>query len=273
MRPLPVGLLCGGLLVISVVADHPFVLAAAAAAALALLVASPGPRAPYLWFSGSAALFVALANPFVGVQGLTVLWQGPRIPVLDLQITQEEVVYGAAAGLRILGSALAIPAFVRLADGDRLATAVARIAPRSALIAALGARLLPVLQRDAAAIAQVARGRGVEMRRRRAAAELVAPLVAMSLDRSLTLAEAMEARGYGGGPRTRRPAPPATLRERLLLPLGAMMAALAGALAAGRAPYRYYDMLGDPMTTPGILAAGLIALLAAAAVTVVRWPR
>src|ERR687888_371975 len=101
MRPLPVGLVCGALLSASVAADHPFVLAACAAGSLALLLAAGGPAAPYLWFAGASAVLVFAVNPFVAVQGLTPLWHGPHVPLLDTEITQEELAYGAAAALRI----------------------------------------------------------------------------------------------------------------------------------------------------------------------------
>ena len=273
MRPLPVGLVCGALLSASVAADHPFVLAACAAGSLALLLAAGGPAAPYLWFAGASAVLVFAVNPFVAVQGLTPLWHGPHVPLLDTEITQEELAYGAAAALRIAGSALAVAAFVRLADGDRLLRAVARVAPHSAMIAALGARLLPTLERDAAGISLAARGRGMELGLRRNASELMAPLLSLSLERSVMLAEAMEARGYGAGPRTSRPAPPARRAELALTAIGAALAGLATLLVAGIAPYRYYDLLGDPMTAAGVASAVAVGALSALAAGVVRWLR
>jgi energy-coupling factor transport system permease protein len=273
VRPLPVGLVCGGLLVASVAADHPFVLAACAAGSLGLLLAAGGPAAPYCWFAGISAVLVFAVNPFVAVQGLTPIWHGPHLPLLDTEITQEELAYGAAAALRIAGSTLAVAAFVRLVDSDRLLRAVALVAPRSAMIGALGARLLPTLERDAAGIALTARGRGMELGLRRNASELVAPLVSLSLERSLMLAEAMEARGYGAGPRTRRREPPAGGADLALGAIGAVLVAVAALLVAGFAPYRYYDLLGDPFTSSGVAATMAIGMLCTLAAGVVRWTR
>jgi energy-coupling factor transport system permease protein len=273
VRPLPVGMVCGALLLTSVAADHPFVLAACAAGSLGLLLAAGGPAGPYCWFAGISAVLVFAVNPFVAVEGLTPIWHGPHLPLLDTEITQEELAYGAAAALRIVGSTLAVAAFVRLVDSDRLLRAVARVAPHSAMIGALGARLLPTLERDAAAIALAARGRGMELGLRRNASELVAPLVSLSLERSLMLAEAMEARGYGAGPRTRRSEPPAGGADLALGATGAALAALAGLLAWGVAPYRYYDLLADPLTPAGLTAAIAVGVLCALAAGVVRWSR
>jgi energy-coupling factor transport system permease protein len=46
-------------------------------------------------------------------------------------------------------------------------------------------------------------------------ARLLSPVVAGSLERALTLAEAMETRGFGRAGRTRAPSPPWTRIDRL----------------------------------------------------------
>ena len=160
MKPLGVMLVCSALLVAAVAVDNPILLGSIAACALALLLAGPGSKRAYLVFAGTSALLVFLINPFVSVQGLTPIWHGPHIPLLDTEITQEELAFGAAAALRIFASALAVAAFVRIADGDLVLNGVSRVAPRSAMIVALAARLLPTLERDAAGIALAARGTG-----------------------------------------------------------------------------------------------------------------
>jgi energy-coupling factor transporter transmembrane protein EcfT len=58
---------------------------------------------------------------------------------------------------------------------------------------------------------------------------LLSPLLAGSLDRSLNLAEAMEARGYGRAGATRLPQPPWTVTDRAALAL-AVAVVTAGAL-------------------------------------------
>ncbi len=272
MSPLPVGLLCGALLVGSVALSNPLSVAACAIAAAALLWAAPPPRRTYVWFAAATAALVFVANPFVGAQGLTPIWSGPHIPLLDTEITQEELVFGLAAALRIIGSSCAIAAFVRLADGDRVLSAVARVAPRSAMIAALGSRLLPTLERDAEGLALAARARAAGLTRRRQAAALATPLVALSLERSISLAESMEARGYGSGTRTRAPQQPLDGRERTLTMIaGALAVAVAGATRTDG--YRYYDLLDNPFTGAGIAASAGLLLLAVAAIWTVRWPR
>jgi energy-coupling factor transporter transmembrane protein EcfT len=226
----------------------------------------------YVWFAATSALLVFLVNPFVSVQGLTPIWSGPQIPLLDTEITQEELVFGIAAGLRLIGSAMAVAAFVRLADGDRVLAALARVAPRSAMIAALASRLLPTLEQDATGLAMASRSRAAQLHRRRPAAALAAPLVGLSLERSLMLAEAMEARGYGGAARTRTPQPGLNAPERLLTAIGVVTCAVVAA-AIPLDDYRYYDLLGDPFTTVGLATAALVGLAGAAGAVTVRWAR
>ncbi len=143
MKPLGVTLVTGAAMVAAIVAWNPIVLAAALVGAAALLAVSEGPKRAYISFALFAAVTVLVINPFVSVQGLTVLWQGPSIPILDTQITSEELVYGVGAAIRLAGAALAAAAFVRLVDPDLLTRAVARVAPRSAMITALATRMLP----------------------------------------------------------------------------------------------------------------------------------
>jgi energy-coupling factor transporter transmembrane protein EcfT len=274
MRPLPAALLTGAPLLVAIAAWSPLWLASATAGAALLLLAAPPPRRLYALTALSSGVIVFALNPFVSVQGLTVLWQGPHIPILDTQVTAEELAYGAGAGMRVAASALAVAAFVRLADADLLLRATARVAPRSAMIAALATRMLPALERDAAGMAMAARTRAARMRSPRTAAGLLGPLLATSLERSLGVAEAMEARGYGGPGRTRAPERPPTRRDWALGAVGAAATGLvAAALLGGSTAYRYYDTLGHPLQPAAVAGAAALAALLAAAAGMVRWLR
>jgi energy-coupling factor transporter transmembrane protein EcfT len=274
VKPLPAALVTGPPLLAAVAAWSPLWLAAATMGAALLLTAAPPPRRLYAATAIGSGLVVFAINPFVSVQGLTLLWQGPHIPILDTQITVEEVAYGAGAGMRVAASALAVAAFVRLADPDLLLRALARVAPRSAMIAALATRMLPALERDAAGIVTAARTRAARMSSPRTAAGLLGPLLASSLERSLSVAEAMEARGYGGPRRTRAPERGMTRRELVLTAIGACALVLvAAALMLGVTDFRYYDTLGEPWRPAAVAGAAALTALLAGAATVVRWPR
>jgi energy-coupling factor transporter transmembrane protein EcfT len=274
VKPLPAALVTGAPLLAAVAAWSPLWLAAATAGSALLLFAAPPPRRLYALTAVSSGVIVFLLNPFVSVQGLTVLWQGPHIPILDTQITAEELAYGAGAGMRVAASALAVAAFVRLADADLLLRTTARVAPRSAMIAALATRMVPALERDASGISLAARTRAARLTSPRTAAGLLGPLLASSLERSLGVAEAMEARGYGGPGRTRAPERGATAREWALTAVGAAATALVAiGLLTGATAFQYYDTLGDPLQPAAIAGSAALLVLLAAAAGMVRWGR
>ena len=156
---------------------NPLMLAAALAtvigASLAAGVGAELRRAA--WFAVPLALLVAVVNPLVSREGLTLLVQGPSVPLYGkLDITLEAVVFGALAGLRVLVIVLAFAFYSAVVNPDRVLRGLRRVAPRSALTAALATRMLPLLARDAArmreayglrASVEQAGGRRVRLRR------------------------------------------------------------------------------------------------------------
>jgi energy-coupling factor transport system permease protein len=171
----------------------------------------------------SAAVGVFVVWPFLQTTGVDVIWEGPIVPVLgQLDVTREELVLAAVSSLRLLAVGLAFTAYALLLDHDRL-VAAATFARRSALAVALATRLVPTLERDAAGLAEAVRGRGVEVTGLRGHARLLSPLVAGSLERAASLAEAMEARGFGNGTPSRAPGPAWKAADYLALALGALL--------------------------------------------------
>jgi energy-coupling factor transport system permease protein len=230
MSPAPAAALLAGLAAAALLADR--IVSVAASPAVLLLVCLRGPagrRRLYLVGALGSGLAVFLLTPFVSTIGWHVLWSGPSVPVLGrLDVTREELRNGLFQGLRLTAVGLAFAAYALLLDHDRLVQA-AGFARRSVLAIALGTRLVPTLERDAAGLVEALRGRGVEVTGARGRARLVAPLLAGSLERALNLAEAMEARGYGRPGATRAPRPPWGVRERGALLLAGLLVAI-GAL-------------------------------------------
>lgn len=214
----------------ALLADRLWAVGALAAALLAVVLRAPATRRwPYLVGGLGAGLSVFLLSPLFQVTGTHVLWEGPIVPVLgQLDVTREELVLGALNGLRLAAVALAFAGYALLLDHDRL-LAAAGVARRSAFAAALAVRLVPTLERDGRALADAVRGRGVAVDGVRGRAALVSPLVGGSLERAMTLAEAMEARGFGRPGRTRAPRPGWRWRDRGAAAL-AIALVVAGAL-------------------------------------------
>lgn len=217
MSPVPAAILLAAAGVAALLADRIWAVAALAAVLLAVCLRVPrGARRVYLFGAGATALGVLVVSPFVWSSPTgTVLWEGPVVPVLGpLDITTVELREAALNALRLAALALAFAAYALLLDHDRLVSAAGRFR-RSALAVALATRLVPTLERDAVALADSVRGRGVELHGARGYATLLSPLVAGSLERAEGLAEAMEARGFGRGGGTRAPRPPWSRRDRL----------------------------------------------------------
>jgi energy-coupling factor transport system permease protein len=218
VSPVPAAALLASLAAVALVADRAWVVAAIAATLCALCLKARRPHR-FLYLAGtlSSALSVFLLSPFVSHTGYHLLWEGPRIPVLGLvDVTSEELTAGGVQALRLAAVGLAFAAYALLLDLDRLLQA-AGFARRSVLAVGLATRLVPTLERDAAGLVEALRGRGVEVRGLRGRARLLSPLLAGSLERSLNLAEAMEARGFGRAGRTRAPSLPWSRLDQLAL--------------------------------------------------------
>lgn len=273
--PLPPLLLATGLIAVALATAQPTIVGAAFLGALLLHRAAPPPHRLMLRVALASALFVAVINPFVAVEGDHVLLAGPHLLVLDLEVTSEELLYGLIAGMRIATAILATSAFLRLADPDRTQALASRIAPRSALTVALSARLAPALRRDATGLRDALRLRGqAPVAGRRAAlrqsSHLIVPLVASSLERGVDISEAMVARGYGGGPMTRLPEAALSRSERMGVVAGVVACAAAAALIAGAAPYDVYPVAGPLLDAPALLLAAAVAVAAASGAHALR---
>jgi energy-coupling factor transport system permease protein len=204
VSPAPAAALLAALAAAALLADR--VASVAVIAAVLFVVCLFGPRGRRkLYLAGAllSGLAVLVVTPFVATVGWHVIWSGPTVPVLgQLDVTREELHNGLFQGLRLTAVALAFAAYALLLDHDRLVQS-ARFARRSVLAVALATRLVPTLERDAAGLVEALRGRGVEVTGVRGRGRMLVPLLAGSLERSLNLAEAMEARGYGRAGATR----------------------------------------------------------------------
>jgi energy-coupling factor transport system permease protein len=227
LSPVPAAVVLAALGATALLARHAL---SAGVIALLLLTVCLRARRParrlYLFGALATGMAVFVVSPFLAVEGVTVLWSGPSLPVLGrLDVTSEELEIAALNGLRLTALALAFSAYALFLDHDRL-VAAAGFARRSALAVAMATRLVPTLERDAAGLREAVRGRGVSVKGARGYARLLSPLVAGSLERAASLAEAMEARGYGRARSTRAPRPPWTSLDRAAVVLAAVPIAM-----------------------------------------------
>ena len=228
MSPVPAAALLASLAALALAAERTWVVAAIAVGLLVACLQAPRARR-FVYLAGTlvSSLSVFVLSPFVSSEGSHVIWEGPRVPVLGvLDVTSEELATAGTQALRLAAVGLAFAAYVLLLDLDRLLHA-AGFARRSVLAVGLATRLVPTLERDAAGFVEALRGRGVEVNGIRGRARLLSPLVAGSLERSLNLAEAMEARGFGRPGRTRAPSPSWSWLDRLVMAAAVLVAVVA----------------------------------------------
>ncbi|MGI8730730.1 MAG: CbiQ family ECF transporter T component, partial [Solirubrobacteraceae bacterium] len=141
----------GAVIAVVLAFENPIALAAAAVAIIGAAMLAGAGRALLraALFGVPFALLVALVNPLVAGEGLTVLARlGELGPLGRVDITGEGLIFGAILGLRALLIVLASAALLTAVDADELLRGARRVSGRAALTAALAVRLVPVLGRD-----------------------------------------------------------------------------------------------------------------------------
>ena len=248
---------------------NPFVLAVVGAVVSVVVVARRGdaPWALSYRFYVYFALFVVVLRVLYrivfgggAVDGETVLLHLPEIPLPDV-----------ARGIQLLGDVTAVSLLGALYDGMRLAAIILCVGaanslanPRRLLAAVppafyevgtavvVSLSVFPQLAESVQRVRRARRLRGDASRGVRSLRRVVVPVLEDALERSMTLAAGMDARGYGrtGG---------ATPAQRLVT--GGLMLGGLGALCVGA--YAYLDGTAPRVLAGPVLVVGV--LLAAAA--------
>lgn len=261
------------LIVLALIFSHPLYLTGILIVTALTIWAADGLAAweGYLKITLGMVLLIMVINPLVVHAGQTVLWHGPHLPVLGrLTITLEAICYGAAMGVRLLDMVSIFCLYNLIVHPDRLLNMFSRFAHKSALVVSLATRLFPVMAASMNNIREVQQLRGVDFQagtlKERAGkyAALFNILLVSSLEGSLQMAEAMQARAFGSGPRSccRRE----FFRPRDGLCLAGSFFSLVIAIygiICGSGIYTYYPQLGylfDGSATVTMLAAVLSGL-------------
>jgi energy-coupling factor transport system permease protein len=191
----------------------------------------------------SLLLFPALINLLMSRVGETVLL---RLPIrwVGGPYTLEALLFGLTAGLQIASLVAVISVFSRQVSAIDLLRRMPPGLYPAGLSASIGLNFAPQARRGFAAIQEAMQVRGRPPRGWRDLPGLVTPLVVLSLESALALAEGMVARGWGGDG-------PAGIR-RWLVPLGW------GALACGLVLWVLAP--GQPLVNATLTLVGLLAL-------------
>ena len=197
---------------------------------------------------------VALAfNFFSAHVGEVVLIRLPRwLPAIGGPLTLEALLYGLASGASLFAILLVFATFNVAVESQRLLRWVPAGLYQAGLIVSIAVAFVPQMMRSLQDIREAQQVRGHAAQGLRDLGPIFIPLITTALERSLSLAESMEARGFGGIV-TAEPG-----RERLprIVTAAGLLALLAGLMWRALRPQAGWMPIG-------LLGAGTVLTLAA----------
>jgi energy-coupling factor transport system permease protein len=192
------------------------------------------------------------------------------IPVIGGSLTLEAALFGASTGLGIAAAVLAAAPLSLVLKPHALVDALPASLARTGAAVGTALNLIPGIARSAVEIRDAQRMRGWRSRRIREWPDLAVPVVLTALESSITLAEAMEARGFGSGARTHY--------SELVWHRGDIVVAVVAPVAAAVfVALRVAGVIGDwypfpDLTWPAVQLAGVVCCLMLA-IPLVVWRR
>ena len=256
-------------LVVALGTTNPYYRGLVALAGVAVLLRQvrPGTRLrPLFVLLAGAAAGAALINPLLSHLGDDVLFSLPAaIPVAGGPVTVEAAVFGLVAGLGIAASMLAVAPLSLAIESHELINALPRFLERTGTAVSASLHLVPGIARSYTAIREGQLLRGWKPGGPAAWGEVLVPTLLTAIEDSVQLAEAMEARAYGSGPRTSfmvsrwRPADSALVLVAGTVGGGFLLARVLGA----GGDWHAYPSLTLPEAQPALLALCLLLFLPA----------
>jgi energy-coupling factor transport system permease protein len=144
-------------------------------------------------------LVALLFNLLSSHAGAMVFFTLPRRwPLIGGPITLEALLYGLASGGSLFAMLLVFATFNLAADQHRLLRRIPTGLFQAGLVVSIALAFVPQMVLGLQQIREAQRIRGFKLRGLRDLVPLFVPLVTTGLERSLTLAESIEARGFGG---------------------------------------------------------------------------
>ncbi|MBM4431626.1 MAG: energy-coupling factor transporter transmembrane protein EcfT, partial [Chloroflexi bacterium] len=201
----------------------------------------------------SVWLIALLFNLLSAHAGRFVLFSLPQHwPVIGGPITLEALLYGMASGANLFAILLVFATFNLGMETQRLLRWVPVGLFQAGLVVSIALAFVPQMMASASEIREAQRVRGVRFRSAREWIALFVPLLTTALERSLMLAESMEARGFGGVPAQ------SSATGRRLLRLG-----MIGGLAALLIGLLWRFAQGDARVGTAWLLAGFVLTMLA----------
>jgi energy-coupling factor transport system permease protein len=252
LNPRAVAAWSAACLVIVLVTTNPAYKAMVLAAAIASLAAGAGlGRLRGLLIAVVLIGSFAIALNFVSAHlGTTVLFTVPaQIPALGGPYTLEALATGASGGLTIGAAILSAAPFSLMLQAHEVMDALPSSLSRTGAAIAASLNLVPSVSASFLQVSEAQRLRGWRPRGPRSWAEVVVPVVLTSVEGSIQLAESMEARGFGSGPRTSLKPAPLRAADWLLIAASAaaVVTFVAAHVAGWEADWFPYPTLSAPL--------------------------
>lgn len=202
----------------------------------------------FIWTS-VPALFIAVLNPLTSQRGAYVL-----IYLGDRAITAEAVLYGVSMSLTFLITVLLLAIISKSMTPGKWLDLTHRFSPVFAMLVITTLRMIPLFQREFSTLYGVQKTKpsaSAKSRGRVYHMKLLTVFFQYVLEKSVLSADAMNARGYGSGPRTSYRPIRWTWRDRNWL-IGSLVLLLCSLVTSmfGGGSYQVYPRAESIVLTP-----------------------
>lgn len=200
---------------------------------------------------------VVLSGAVSHLGGTVVLTLPGWLPVFGGPITLESLAYGGAQALGLVATVLAFAPWSLALESHEMVDALPAHLERTGALLASALNMAPRIARSFTGIAESQRMRGWRPRGPASWAEVLVPALLTAMEDSIQVAEAMEARAFGSGPRSRYAVPVWNAADVAVLAASvlAVTAFLGGRLAGAVVDWHPYPLLLAPALEPAAALA------------------
>jgi energy-coupling factor transport system permease protein len=175
------------------------------------------PTLHLLKYSLYVAAFIYVFSILFTAYGAVIYIVGP------INVTMGTILFATSMTLRLFLATASFSILTFTVHPDKMLQILSKFGYKSMTGLSIATRMYPTLASDSNNIEDAMRARGVEfdsgnmIQKARARAPVMMPLLLTSMDRSMEIAEAMEARGFGAGKRTQYFDAPLTFRSKAMI--------------------------------------------------------
>ena len=213
---------------------------------------------------GVFALVTVVYNPLISHAGAHRVFEIPGwLPGIGGAVTVESFMYGISAAVGFTAIALTVAPLLLVLDATDLLEALPSSLQGTGTALSAALNLVPTVARSFVKVreAEALRGGGAG-RGARAFLATIVPVALTTIESSITLAEAMEARAYGSGPRTSYRGQPYASGDLIVVGAAILGACTMLALRVRGVDLDWYPFPAATLPRVSLLAVGACLLLA-----------